>query len=419
MNVTCPNCSTVYRVDPAKVPGGGVRARCAVCAAVFGVTREPGAEAVAPEPAGVTRAAGAAVGASGPTAGGWGGVAAGGPTAVPDTAGQAGGTGVISGEVRPGDLEAEGWPAGGRAQAAPGTQLPGAPEAEGAAAQPAGREGTGLPGAALAGAGPSVPARGPEGAVAAVSGAAAGGAPEPLGTPLEGDMAGRAAAPGWEVASSPGTGPAPSPAAPQGVGAGPSRAPGVRPPAVPPGVTPFRPAVPRPPAGGAGWGPESARISPGPPGAPPAAPPAAPAAVPVARSAAPAGPVPSAKVAAPAGPATPPSPPAASRPAAPGGAAAASPRPAPSPRPVNPFLAQDPAAKARRLARALISDMVVYHPGKRQEGLRDGTLKQLFEEEIKKSWEEYREQVGTEMAESTSYFREALNEILADGRQIF
>ena len=69
-------------------------------------------------------------------------------------------------------------------------------------------------------------------------------------------------------------------------------------------------------------------------------------------------------------------------------------RPATGGRPVNPFLSQDPALKARRLARALISDMVVYHPAKRQEGLRDGNLKQLFDEEIRKSWEEYAEQVG-------------------------
>ena len=86
---------------------------------------------------------------------------------------------------------------------------------------------------------------------------------------------------------------------------------------------------------------------------------------------------------------------------------------------MNPFLSQDPALKARRLARALISDMVVYHPAKRQDGLRDGNLKQLFEDEIKKSWEEYADQVGQEVAGSTPYFREALNEILAGGRQIF
>ena len=46
-------------------------------------------------------------------------------------------------------------------------------------------------------------------------------------------------------------------------------------------------------------------------------------------------------------------------------------------------------------------------------------LKQLFEDEIKKSWEEYSDQVGREVAESTGYFKEALNEILAGGRQIF
>src|SRR3954468_6661224 len=40
MNVTCPNCATVYRVDPAKVAEAGVRARCAVCSAVFAVRRE-------------------------------------------------------------------------------------------------------------------------------------------------------------------------------------------------------------------------------------------------------------------------------------------------------------------------------------------------------------------------------------------
>jgi hypothetical protein len=93
--------------------------------------------------------------------------------------------------------------------------------------------------------------------------------------------------------------------------------------------------------------------------------------------------------------------------------------PAAPARPVNPFLSQDPALKARRLARALISDMVVYHPAKRQEGLRDGNLKELFEEEIKKSWEEYADQVGRDVADTTNYFREALNEILAGGRQIF
>jgi hypothetical protein len=86
---------------------------------------------------------------------------------------------------------------------------------------------------------------------------------------------------------------------------------------------------------------------------------------------------------------------------------------------LNPFLSSDPTAKGRRLARALISDLITYFPDRQAEGLRDGTLRQLFEEEIKKSYEEYLEQVGREFAESTPYFRDALNEILAGGKAIF
>jgi hypothetical protein len=98
--------------------------------------------------------------------------------------------------------------------------------------------------------------------------------------------------------------------------------------------------------------------------------------------------------------------------------------PAPAPavvqrKPINPFLANDPNQKARRLARALVSDMVAYHPSKRDEGLRAGTLKQLFRDEIKKSYEEYVEQVGREFAESTMHFQEALNDVLAGGRKVF
>jgi hypothetical protein len=85
----------------------------------------------------------------------------------------------------------------------------------------------------------------------------------------------------------------------------------------------------------------------------------------------------------------------------------------------NPFLQQDPATRARRLARALVSDLVVYHPEKRQRGLAEGNLKELFAEEIRKSWEEYTEQVGEDVARTTPYFTEALNEILAEGRTLF
>jgi predicted Zn finger-like uncharacterized protein len=252
MNVTCPNCATVYRVDPAKVPEAGVRARCAVCSAVFAVHRE-GAPARPPAPAPVTS-----------------GVSA--PTPAPP-----------SHEHIPEPLRRV----------------------------------------------------------------------EPVAAPV------RAQAPKVEPARAE----PPRPVAPTVPKAAP-----LPPPAVPGGGSP-RPAAPPPPA----------------------ARPTAPAA-------------PSAAVAPPPSPLI---------------AAARATAPAAPARPVNPFLSQDPALKARRLARALISDMVVYHPAKRQEGLRDGNLKELFEEEIKKSWEEYADQVGRDVADTTNYFREALNEILAGGRQIF
>lgn len=88
-------------------------------------------------------------------------------------------------------------------------------------------------------------------------------------------------------------------------------------------------------------------------------------------------------------------------------------------RPINPFLANDPNQKAKRLARALVSDILAYHPGKREEALASGTIKQVFREEIKKSYEEYVEQIGKDFAESTSHFQDALNELLAGGRKLF
>ncbi len=112
--------------------------------------------------------------------------------------------------------------------------------------------------------------------------------------------------------------------------------------------------------------------------------------------------------------ATPPRAPAASSSAAPGAGSDGGAR-----RPLNPFLSKDPNQRAKRLARALVSDIITYHPAKHAEGLRDGTLKQLFREEIKKSFEEYIAQVGQQLAESTTYFQEALNEVLGAGKKIF
>jgi hypothetical protein len=80
---------------------------------------------------------------------------------------------------------------------------------------------------------------------------------------------------------------------------------------------------------------------------------------------------------------------------------------------------RDPHEKAQRLARVLISDMITYNPERHARGLEAGTLAEEFQEEIDKSWAEYVEQVGNEIAESTPYWTDALNEILARGEPLF
>lgn len=83
------------------------------------------------------------------------------------------------------------------------------------------------------------------------------------------------------------------------------------------------------------------------------------------------------------------------------------------------FGPQDPRTRAGRLARALVSDIKVYNPEKWEQSRADGTLRKEFRDEILKSWEEYVEQVGDEMAKKTPFFRDALNDILAGGDRVF
>jgi predicted Zn finger-like uncharacterized protein len=83
------------------------------------------------------------------------------------------------------------------------------------------------------------------------------------------------------------------------------------------------------------------------------------------------------------------------------------------------FGRRDPHERAARLARVLASDMIAYNQAKYEQALKGGTLASDFEEEVEKSWEEYVEQVGKEMAEQNSYFQDALNEILAQGEKLF
>jgi hypothetical protein len=75
--------------------------------------------------------------------------------------------------------------------------------------------------------------------------------------------------------------------------------------------------------------------------------------------------------------------------------------------------------KARMLARALVSDILVYNQDLRDKALEEGNLLEALGSEIKKSWELYKDKVTPEVANSTTHFRDALNEILAGGQKLF
>jgi predicted Zn finger-like uncharacterized protein len=80
---------------------------------------------------------------------------------------------------------------------------------------------------------------------------------------------------------------------------------------------------------------------------------------------------------------------------------------------------RDPSEKAQRLARVLVSDMIMYNPERHQQALDNETLEEDFADEITKSWNEYVDQVGEELASGTPYWTDALNDILAKGRKVF
>jgi hypothetical protein len=80
----------------------------------------------------------------------------------------------------------------------------------------------------------------------------------------------------------------------------------------------------------------------------------------------------------------------------------------------------DPAHdRARRLARVLISDIVVYNQAALDRARAEGTLATAFGAEISKAWELYKSKVSSEVAASTTFFKDALNEILGEGEKIF
>lgn len=353
MNVTCPECRSVFRVDPAKVGLAGVRARCSICGGVITIVQGQAMDDDFGPPRRATPAL--PIAASRPS------VPPAPPAPPPSMA-------------RPTSAVADAHATPAIRSPSPGSVAPGAPAQPPASVPPTAASTPAIAGRPIMFAPrPATPGTPPPGPVQRSSVTA-----RPSATPVA--PFGRMPlsprppqqAPPSTAAGPSSTLPKPAPGGPQPFG--PSGAPGATRPVMPP-----PPAAARPVAASPVAPPRMSSTSTPPPGPPPSSLPSGAATAPAvgARGGTPARP------------------------------------------PINPFLANDPNAKARRLARALVSDLVTYFPQRRDEGIRDGTLKTLFREEIKKSYEEYVEQVGKEFAESTTHFQDALNDILAGGQKLF
>ncbi len=79
------------------------------------------------------------------------------------------------------------------------------------------------------------------------------------------------------------------------------------------------------------------------------------------------------------------------------------------------------ARRAKRFARAL-AESVLQGPGRRERrdrALAEGRLLQEFRAELSMAWRLYVDKVGEDVARSSSHFRDAFNEIVADGQPLF
>lgn len=75
--------------------------------------------------------------------------------------------------------------------------------------------------------------------------------------------------------------------------------------------------------------------------------------------------------------------------------------------------------EAKRLARSLVKDILLYHGDKVEIGLRQGNLAQLIGDEIRRSWKFYKDSFPLEKTGGVNFFKNALNEIIGKGKPIF
>lgn len=74
---------------------------------------------------------------------------------------------------------------------------------------------------------------------------------------------------------------------------------------------------------------------------------------------------------------------------------------------------------AIKLARQLAKDILLYHKDDVERGMANGNVKDVLKDEVEKSYKFYTQRVQPELLETTNYFNEALNKIVAKGQNVY
>lgn len=77
---------------------------------------------------------------------------------------------------------------------------------------------------------------------------------------------------------------------------------------------------------------------------------------------------------------------------------------------------RDPHERAKRMARLIVSDLVLYNKDKIAEGIRNDTLFDVLEQELKEGKEYYEKNVDPKVRAESDYFNLAIVDILIKGR---
>jgi predicted Zn finger-like uncharacterized protein len=76
----------------------------------------------------------------------------------------------------------------------------------------------------------------------------------------------------------------------------------------------------------------------------------------------------------------------------------------------------EPEKKARRLARIIVSDIVLYNQAKVEQGVREGNFYELLGDDIREGERLYRQRISEEIRENSNFLKDAFEDLIAKKR---